>query len=89
MLETVREAIRGDFPEAEEGIEHGMLAYPGVGFLAAQKHYVSLYLDPEVLDDFRARLPRDCGKSCIRYRRRDQLDLGLLAEILNAVKTQK
>lgn len=85
VLETVREAILDRYPELEEGIEYGMLSYPGVGHLAAQKHYVSLYVDPEVLDQFRDRLPRDCGKSCVRYRRQEQIDRDLLIEILNAV----
>lgn len=56
--------------------------------LAAQKHYVSLYLDPKVVNKFRPQLKKlDIGKSCLRYRQTAELDLELLQKIIKkAVK---
>lgn len=88
LLEAIREGILASAPDAEESIHHGMLSYPGVGFLGAQKHHVALYVAPEVLDAFRARLPADCGRSCVRYRRLEQLDRDVLAELIAALRAR-
>ena len=62
MLETIREAIFEVAPDMEEIIEYGMLGYPGLANLAAQKHYVALYVPPAVLAEHRDRFPgTDCG----------------------------
>lgn len=58
MLEVVREVILEIAPDVEEGIGHGMLDFPGLANLAAQKHHVSLYVIPAVLDRHRAAFPR-------------------------------
>ena len=84
LLESIRRVILDVHPGIEEGIEHGMLKYEGLGFLGAQKHHVALYIDPEVLDKFRDELPSNCGKSCIRYRSQNQLNVEILEEIVQA-----
>jgi uncharacterized protein YdhG (YjbR/CyaY superfamily) len=88
MLERIREAIFEVVPEPQEGIEHGMLAYPRIGFLGAQKRHVALYVDPKILDGFRDRLQADCGKSCVRFRKLEEIDRPLLIELLEAVKSR-
>jgi len=85
-LEGIRSAVLEVAPDTRETIEHGMLAYPGIAHLAAQKRYVSFYIAPEVLDDFRHRLPRRSGKSCIRFGRSDPIDPVLLREIVTALR---
>jgi hypothetical protein len=55
LLEAVRSVIREVAPEVKEGIAHGMLDYPGLANLGAQKHYVALYVAPEVLEAHRPR----------------------------------
>ncbi len=51
--------------------------------LAIQKHYVSLYLEPQVVDQYRSELDQlDLGRSCLRYRRKHKLDETLLRTIL-------
>lgn len=89
MLETVRNIIFQVVDEPNEGIQHGMLDYPGIANLAAQKNYVSLYVSPEVLDDFRDRFHADCGRSCLRFRRPEQIDSALLVELLEAVRDRQ
>ena len=86
MLETIRNAILSVAPDSEEIIEHGMLGYPGLANLAAQKHHVALYVMPAVLSKHKKRFSAaDCGKSCLRYRRLDQIDPQRLRALLRDV----
>ena len=87
MLEAIRDVIFEVAPDTEEVIEYGMLGYPGLANLAAQKHYVALYVMPEVLARHRDRLPgADCGKSCARFRRQEQIDPERLKDLLRDVR---
>jgi len=66
--------------------------------LAAQKRHFSLYLmglysDSEQDRDFRARWTAtgrglDMGKSCLRFRRLDDLDLDLVADVVAAMPVE-
>jgi hypothetical protein len=68
------------------------LAYAG---LAAQKNYTSLYLMAlynggpidvaELRERWSAPRPPDVGKSCVRFRRLDDIDLPLLADVVGSV----
>ena len=49
VLEEVRKVILDVAPDGEEKIGYGMLDYPGLANLGAQKDYVALYVAPEVL----------------------------------------
>jgi uncharacterized protein YdhG (YjbR/CyaY superfamily) len=90
MLETIRSVIFEAGTDVEETIEYGMLDYPGIANLAAQKNYVSLYVKPAVLDDFRDRFDGvDCGKSCLRFKRQDQINRELVAELIQAVEARR
>ena len=61
-------------PDVVESIGHGMLDYPGIANLAAQRQYVSLYVPPTVLDRHRDALDGiSCGRSCVRFRRLEHL----------------
>jgi uncharacterized protein YdhG (YjbR/CyaY superfamily) len=87
MLETIREVIFKVVPDTKEIIEYGMLGYPGVANLAAQKHYVALYVLPAVLAEHRDRFPgADCGKSCLRFRRPDEINPERLKNLLRDVR---
>lgn len=86
ILEAVRGAIFDVAPQSDEIIEYGMLGYPGLANLAAQKHHVALYVKPAVLAEHRHRFPGiDCGKSCLRFRRAEQIDPESLRGLLRAV----
>lgn len=87
MLEVVREVILEIAPDVEEGIGHGMLDFPGLANLAAQKHHVSLYVIPAVLDRHRAAFPGvSCGRSCLRFTTLEQLDRDALRALLEDVR---
>ena len=86
----VRDVIRREHADIEEGIRYGMLDYPGLANLAAQKSYVSLYLLPDVLAEFRARFPAArSGKSCLRFRKPSDIDPDALAELLRSVRRER
>ena len=92
MLEAIRAAIFEVAPETDEVIEHGMLGYPGLANLAAQKHFVALYVKPAVLAEHREHFSgTDCSKSCLRFRRSDHIEperlRALLADVLRARRT--
>jgi hypothetical protein len=83
LLDAVREVILEVVPDVEEGIGHGMLDYPGLANLAAQKHHVSLYLMPDVLERHRSAFPgTSCGRSCLRFTKSEQLDRDALRALL-------
>ena len=87
LLEAVREVILDVAPDAKEGIGHGMLDYPGLANLAAQKGYVGLYVAPEVLARHKDRFPGvSAGKSCLRFKRLEQADPKALRALLRDVK---
>jgi len=56
--------------------------------LANQKHYISLYLMPLYLyPELKAKLDATglkCGKSCINFKRAEELPLGVVAEVIGA-----
>ena len=85
MLEDIREVIFQVYDENEEIIEYGMLGYPGLANLAAQKNYVALYVKPKVLDNYRDQI-KDCGKSCIRFRKPEEIDREMLQNLLKDVQ---
>jgi hypothetical protein len=62
--------------------------------LASNKQYISLYVtpaDPEqfyLAESYRDRLPKaDIGRSCVRIKRPDDVDLDVLAELITAGAT--
>lgn len=89
MLERIRAIVRQVAPGGPEGMRYGMLDFPGVCSLAAQKHHVSLYLPPPLLAAHAADFPGvDRGRSCLRFRRPNQLDEAALRRLLTARVTQ-
>ena len=90
ILEAIRECILQASPDVEEGIGHGMLDYPGLANLGAQKHYVALYVAPAVLAKHRHAFPGvDAGKSCLRFRKPEQVDREALVSLLREVRAYR
>ncbi len=78
-LATLRGWIHEALPEAQDVIEYNM---PGafqdalICSYKSQKNYMSLYMDVEIVARHKAELDEaglNCGKSCIRFRRIEQL----------------
>jgi len=85
-LETLRALILQAAPEVQESMQYGMptYTYPGGMFaLAAQKNYLSLYMNVDVVENHRAELGRlSIGKSCIRFKQLEELPLETIQVML-------
>lgn len=87
IVKRIRKSIKQVAPRIEEKLQYGMLDYPGLANLAAQKRYVALYVAPEVLAKHKSEFPGvSAGKSCLRFTSLDQVDAprieALLADVL-------
>lgn len=87
-LARIRDAARANLPGYAETMRYGMPTYvrgeeePGFAF-NSQKQHISLYVSPRVHALHAEALKGvDTGKSCIRYRKPDQIDFDLLARML-------
>ena len=90
LLRTMRAGCRDLLTGFAESMAYGMPSYSRNGEIeiafASQKQYVSLYvLRTDVLDAHRDQLVGlNVGKSCVRYRRPDQVDQAVLRSMLEA-----
>ncbi len=85
-LTTLRGWMHEALPTAKDVIEYGM---PGlfqdelICSYKSQKNYMSLYMDVEVVAAHKEELAHlNCGKSCIRFRRIDQLPEDTIKQML-------
>jgi uncharacterized protein YdhG (YjbR/CyaY superfamily) len=86
-LTQVRALILEAVPDAVESMKYRMPTYEYGGAMlcafASQKRYMSLYMEPPILDGHREELLHlDLGKSCIRFKRIEQLPLAIVRTIL-------
>jgi len=87
-LTQLRSLVHDAVPDAVETLKYKMPTYAyGDHVLcafASQKRYVSLYVDVELLEKHRQELEHlDLGKSCIRFKRIEQLPLDVVRTILS------
>lgn len=94
-LNTLRTWMDEALPDAREVIEYNM---PGIAqdqlicSFKSQKNYMSLYMDTDIVAAHQAELGHlNCGKSCIRFTRIDQLPEATIKQMLQetAVKQAK
>jgi uncharacterized protein YdhG (YjbR/CyaY superfamily) len=94
-VERVWQIVREHVPDGyHEEITTKFLTFKAAGewyvALASQKNYISLYLTPiYVYPELRAKLDAGgkklkCGKSCINFRRAEELPLEAIGEIVGA-----
>ena len=87
LFDEVRSLIMDVAPDATEGIRYGMLSFGTVCVMAAQKHNVSLYIDPKVMVHFKDRFPKTAtGKSCLRIRNLKSVKKEDLRELITAAR---
>ncbi|MEV0186943.1 DUF1801 domain-containing protein [Kitasatospora purpeofusca] len=90
VLTELRLLCRRELGGFAEVMAHGMPAYARDGVaeiaFAGQKQYISVYLmRGDVREEFADRLAgQDMGKVCLRFRRPEAVDLGLLRDLLRA-----
>jgi uncharacterized protein YdhG (YjbR/CyaY superfamily) len=85
-LQKIRSTIFDLIPNVTETFKYNMPTYEldeVVVSLAAQKHYFSLYMDTELVARYRQELGHlDCGKSCVRFKRLEELPLDTIQKII-------
>lgn len=89
--------IRKTAPDLEPHIRSGILGYGEYHYkyesgregdwfvlgLASRKRYISLYANVGVAEKYRSKLPAaDIGKSCIRFKRLEDVDRDVLAKVI-------
>jgi uncharacterized protein YdhG (YjbR/CyaY superfamily) len=89
-LARLRALLREVAPAAEETMHYRMPTYevrPGVRIaFASQKHHLSLYLDPVVVEQHREALQGlSLGQSCVRFRREEDLPWDIVRRMLEAM----
>jgi uncharacterized protein YdhG (YjbR/CyaY superfamily) len=93
-LERIRSLIFDTLPDVEETMKYRMPTYElgdVVCAVASQKHYMSLYMDTTQVAEHQQELKHlDCGKSCIRFKRFEDLPLDTIKRMLEeTVQSQK
>jgi uncharacterized protein YdhG (YjbR/CyaY superfamily) len=86
-LSDLRQIIRATAPGAKETMRYRMPTYEYedrvLCSLASQKHYMSLYMEPVLVDQHRGELASlSVGKSCVRFRKLEDLPLETVRAIL-------
>lgn len=85
-LEAVRTLILDVAPDAEETMRYRMPTYEVESVLcslASRKHYMSLHMDTRVVERHREGLKGlSVGKSCIRFRKLEDLPLEIIRQML-------
>ena len=87
-LAQLRSHIIEVVPDAIESLKYNMPTYMHrvtmLCSFASQKHYISLYVQPRILDRHREELQHlSLGKSCIRFKDIDQVPLDTVRRILS------
>ncbi|MES1167366.1 MAG: DUF1801 domain-containing protein [Pseudomonadota bacterium] len=86
VIKELDRLVRTALPAAVGSMKYGMPTYERAGRMIAfnsQKHYFSFYADPEIVKRHRAALGGlDVGKSCIRFRRLEDVSLEALRTIV-------
>lgn len=85
-LSALRARIKRLAPDAKESMQYGMPTYSMGEFLfglASQKQYLSLYVDPTLLEAYRPRLGTlNLGKGCIRFRHLEDLPMDVVEDLM-------
>ncbi|WP_433372020.1 iron chaperone [Streptosporangium sp. CA-115845] len=90
VLTGLRELCRTELTGFTEVMAYGMPAYQRDGAVeiafASQRQYISFYLlRGDVREAFEQRLAgQDMGKGCLRFRKPEKIDLGLVRDLLAA-----
>jgi uncharacterized protein YdhG (YjbR/CyaY superfamily) len=79
-LTELRSLVLRTVPDAPETVKYRMPTYEYEGGMlcafASQKHYMSLYMDTELVEKHRKELTElNIGKSCIRFKKLEKLPL--------------
>ena len=94
VMQQIRSLMQRVLVGYEESMIYGMPCYGhgqsiAVGF-NSQKQYIAIYFPPPIVAEYKERLAgMDCGKSCLRFRKPEKVDIGLLETLLIATREQQ
>lgn len=94
IFAALRDACRAELPDWQERMQWGMPGYgpAGADALVAfndQKRHIALYVGATAIAAVADRLAGiDCGKSCIRYRRAEQIDFAVVRAMLADIRAR-
>jgi len=79
------------FPELEGNIQYNMPTFEPVCSIASQKHHISCYIHRvDLVEKYRNELGKlKVGKSCIRFKKMEQLPETTIRKILEDIKNGK
>ncbi len=85
-VSVVRKLVYCVAPEASESIQYKMPTFSIEGktlcSISSRAGYIALYCEPDVVAKHLAGLKNlDVGKSCIRFKKLEDIDLGVVEEI--------
>jgi len=87
VVATLDKMVRVAAPKGSGSMKYGMPTYEFASRIIAfnsQKNYFSFYADPEIVKRYRTELRGlDCGKSCIRFRKIEDVSLATLRKIVS------
>lgn len=85
-LQTLRTMILQAVPGVKETMHYRIPTYEldeALLSMASQKHHMSLYMDTELVAKYQQDLGRlNCGKSCIRFKKIDELPLAVIERMI-------
>ena len=83
--------VKEYFPEITGDMQYDMPTFNPVCAVASQKHYVSLYIYRiDLVKKYRKELGNlKVGKSCIRFKKMEQLPEPVIRTIFSEIKTKK
>lgn len=84
---ALRKLILKAAPDIVETFRYKMPTYlykdEMLAALASQKHYMSLYMDTEIVESYQDQLTGlNCGKSCIRFKKLSEVPIDVIEEML-------
>jgi uncharacterized protein YdhG (YjbR/CyaY superfamily) len=92
-MKKVRDLILETVPDLSESMKYNMPTYERddvVCALTSQKKYMSLYLDTELVEKYKHAFSHlNVGKSCVRFRRIEELPLETVRVILEETVTRQ
>ena len=93
VIKKIDDLVRSAAPMATGGMNYGMPIYQikdrMIGF-NKQKNYFSFYADPTIVERFKSELRNlEIGKSCIRFRKIEDVSLDVLRKIVTAWARQR
>jgi uncharacterized protein YdhG (YjbR/CyaY superfamily) len=93
VLAALRKEIRAAAPGVGESMGYGMPVFgygdESVCAFNMQKRYLCLYVEPKVLDKYRAKIKPKPGKCCVRFTLANPLPPGLAGELVRALVALK